>query len=550
MAQSKYFLLDRNLLAEWVYEDATELVAEDQVIIEHKLPEWKSFANTDFKPGNIPSATGNILSRQLTPFNLESNIWTPVDVNNPRLVVQTYPYPAPVKYDTLKIHLPISYNFEDVVGIALNVYTFNKDMNKEVHLSTWYYDKTVHNSPDIEEPFVMSEKYWGKYFQIRVPSVASISSDIVANGPTFLPREGSLNSRLDDSGLSQSAPIFITVTYIRRRRQVGNIFVYEMSSELEAATSQGEEYLDLGLLVEESSEGHWINISGVYNNQIAGFGNFLNMRLNSGAVDTVEYEINLIEAGTRTSSDKRYLDSEVGSVIEYRPIIKNTSTTAMIEVIMRLTNQVDNSVIERKGALTLTGSQISRYGRYMSRIDVSGALKPIVYVNKESGSTMKIDGGLNLNATTKYFPILIERKSIVLKDRSSVVDGETFFAQGQGELVIYPYDNVFRLIVANQIDSNTVQYFSVPPDSQPKLLFKSNDTLVELNLWTDSGEVDLANGSMVFRLNPEEVRRVSKIYYSGFPFFYIVLDTGVSRSVLYSGNMILFESPEYRARIQ
>jgi hypothetical protein len=541
----KFFILDRNLLVEYIYENSTTLNGDDQIIIDHRLPNFKSFAN------DSASSNGNTIDRSLTVFNSDSNQWTPISELNPRLVIQEFPSPVPVTYDTIRIHLPISYAFEDVVGLAMTVSSLDRN-NTPVYLSTWYYDKIEHNSPLIEEPFILSEKYWGKYFELKIPSIQEISAQRVNNGSNSIVQPGSLNARLSDVGLSTSSPIFISLSYIRRRRNIGQVLVYELGVTYDAVAPSGEQYLNLGVGINESTEGDWFVISGLLDNTIGGFSQFLSRREIEGLVDTLSYEISIIEGGTVTSRESRFLIENLDTPIEFRPIIKNTSTIAMIDVIMRLRNEADNSVIERRGSFTLSGSQLSKYGKSLSKIDLEGILSPIVYVNQSSNNqNIKIDGNLVMNSGTIYYPVLIERKNFVLKNRDIVSEGDTFYGIGAGNIVVYPFDNVFKVIIAEEIaDNGAIQYYSVPTDAQPVMLFKSDTTIVELPLWTDSREIDLSNGSLVFKADAAATKAIHQIYYTGFPYFYIVLDTiGNTRSVLYSGRVILFESPEFRNRL-
>jgi hypothetical protein len=53
---------------------------------------------------------------------------------------------------------------------------------------------------------------------------------------------------------------------------------------------------------------------------------------------------------------------------DYRPIIKNTSTIAAIDVELRIVSKVDNSVIVKQGSYLLNGELVNKYGFKCSTI--------------------------------------------------------------------------------------------------------------------------------------------------------------------------------------
>ena len=129
------------------------------------------------------------------------------------------------------------------------------------------------------------------------------------------------------------------------------------------------EFETLGLTIQASSEGDYFEIFGVYDSTISGFNNFINKENNFGKSYHIIYDITTYEKNILTNQQSISQTSNFDSPILFRPIIRYTSTTAIIDVVMKLINAVDDSVITRTSTYVLLQEEVGLYARYLTKLN-------------------------------------------------------------------------------------------------------------------------------------------------------------------------------------
>jgi acetamidase/formamidase len=98
--------------------------------------------------------------------------------------------------------------------------------------------------------------------------------------------------------------------------------------------------------------------------------------------------------------------------IEYRPIIKYSTTTAIIDVEMRLIDAVDDSYIIRRASYGMLQDEVSKYSLRLMKINLSNAAKPKIYniknaINPDLVGVANSMGMITVNSFKKKSRILI-----------------------------------------------------------------------------------------------------------------------------------------------
>ena len=122
MRVSKYIKLDVNVLLEWIYDD-DNFIAEPYRITVNTLDESRAFSQRENINSLIETTTGNQTVKQLFSLDQTINKWGVVDPDpdtNRYLFLQFQDYAGnvPVRYDIVRIHYPINYDFEDASYLA------------------------------------------------------------------------------------------------------------------------------------------------------------------------------------------------------------------------------------------------------------------------------------------------------------------------------------------------------------------------------------------------------------------------------------------------
>ena len=109
-------------------------------------------------------------------------------------------------------------------------------------------------------------------------------------------------------------------------------------------------------------------------------------------------------------------------------------------------------------------------------------------------------------------------------------------------ITIYPFDNVIKFILANQISEGKIEYMDLTNMGEIKLVIKNQNISTEATLFSESGEIDLSKGFLVFKLVSGKINDVRRIYDSGVNVFYIISTQQNTSSVIYSGLYKIYDS--------
>jgi len=550
MKLSKFIKVDKDILIEYIYDD-NNLISEPYSILVNIKDNINSFISSE------TSVSNNTINNQLFLIDPFKNKYGKVDVNYYSfLKLKNYGAGIPIEYDTIKIHLPINYTFGEYIGCYLKVYTYGYDNKSIFELSNFYIDITDvshlklinYTSP----PLLFQEKLWGKNIQIQIPSVNKLSSQRI-NGRA---KENTINSNLTNGiGLSITSPIFIDFHFILKSQVLNGIKTYFLSPKTITTIPQTPEFKQLGLKIEPSSEGDFFEIYGTYNGSITELKEFIENSIELGNRYYIQYSITLYEQNIRGKTLTIVVNDNFDEKIEYRPIIKYSTTTAVIDVEMKLINAVDNSYITRRASYGMLPDELSKYSLNLSKINIRNAIKPKIYntrnleINKFNDISKISNFGNNITLQTIKlpFPVMIERYNIITKSDSAVYNKDKFYGMGKLLIYIYPFDNIINFIIAsNTVDSSddtatSINYLDMSSMNDIKLEFKNSSTEVKIPLYREA-ENNLSMGHIVFKIPKNKIPDIRRIYESNNNIFYITTTNNDITTVIYSGLFKMYDS--------
>jgi hypothetical protein len=554
MKTSKFIQLDPEVLMEYIYDDT--FLDNENYIITHDL-------NEDIRSYSANNNEGSV-NRYENQYVVIDPVTNKVGIRNSEnynfLQDKEYSQTLPIRYDRIKLHFPINYNFDDKAGCYIRIYAFDYHNNGLVNLSQYYFDKQDQDRFNQElslstPPLTLNGKLWGKFIELSYPSPLVISKQRTNN----LPNPNSINHNLTGGvGLSLTAPVMIEFGFINQKNVINNITSFLLGSPFQTSVPLTPDFENLAIKIEESEEGDWFEFYGTQNGTISEFNNWIQTSLQAGKRYYVEYVVTLFEENIKGRSQTIQVTEDFNEKLDYRPIIKYSSTTAAIEVVMRVIDRVDGSIITRRGSYGLLPDQISKYSRSLVKINVNGIKTPKIYNLRSGGSLTDALNGLNkrkfesenglgtIETIRVPFPLLVNSNNIVAKSESSLLDGKEWKGFGKLKLVVEPFDNLFKFVLASNVE-NKIEYFNLLNVGTLDMYFKNFDSEVKTTLYRKSNEIDLENGTVVFKLNKDNINKVRRIYQSGINMFYITTtnqDTNET-TVLYEGTFIMSDSIEY-----
>jgi hypothetical protein len=617
---SKYLKVDKNVLLEYVYDSENNLSEAYDVLVNTRDRRQSYLATST-------SGTNNTQGNSLFKLDTLSNSYGKI---NPSfysfLSVRNYSTSTPIRHDTLRVHLPINWTFGEYLGFYVRIFAYDTLNQQTYDLSNFYFDMTDSGQTYLlnftSPPLLFQEKLWGKNIQIEIPALSELAAQRIGTRP----KENSVNSNLTNgNGLSSTIPIFIDFHFINNIQTVNGISTYILSPKVSVSLPQTPEYEDLGLMIENSPNGDFFEIYGTYNGTIAGFDQFIEDSYYQGHRYYVQYSITMYEQNIRGKTITAVVTENFTETIEFRPIIKFSTTTAIIDVEMRLIDAVDETYIIRRASYGMLQDEVSRYSLNLIKINLKNANKPKIYNIKNSidpslvgvansmGSIKLTDnkrivipptskgiktsadvlnndpnnpfvqstvgpGGITLNnndnlmsninndnnpdfqqvsnsqsgiqiETVKVpYPVLVERLNVMSRSDSAVLNSTKYYANGLITIMLNPFDNIFKFSIATG-SPDAPKLFDLSAFNEIKFVIKNDKGEVSFPLFTQSGDINLKNGNVVFNVTQNRFQEIKKIYNEGVNIFYIIGRSGGSTYVIYSGLFKIFDSPESIAQL-
>jgi hypothetical protein len=566
---SKFLKVDKNVLIEYKYNKGN-IVIEPYNLLVNSRDRKQSYLATD------TTGTGNSLSNQLFRIDPVQNKYGKVNPNfYSFLQVKNFGSSTPLRHDTIKVHLPINWTFGEYLGFYIRVWTFDSSNRTQVELSNFYFDMTDVSQQYLlnftTPPLLFQEKLWGKSVDIQIPAVSEVSSQLTNNRPT----DNSLNFNLTNGvGLSLNAPIFIDFHFINDVQSINGVINYILSAPVTTSVPQTPDFERLGLKIENSKNGDFFEIYGTYNDTIAEFKKFIDDSVSLGNRYYVQYNITLFEQNIRGKTMTITVTDSFNEPIEFRPIIKYSTTTAIIDVEMRLIDSVDDSYIIRRASYGMLQDEVSKYSLNLMKINLKNAAKPKIYNiksainpdlvgvansmgiisvdnNPKKPMTNRIlnnslingsngNGGVVVEQIKVPFPVLVERFNVMAKSDSSVLDSKTFFGFGKIQILLYPFDNIVKFSIATGT-ADSPRYLDLTGYSEIKFTIKNDSNIISFDPFIESGEIDLVNGGLAFKITESKFQEIKRIYNSGINVFYITGTNLSTTSVVYTGLFKIFD---------
>lgn len=536
---SKFMKLNPNILMEWVF-DSEHYVSENYKVItnlnENKKRSFLSTSNLNNINNNL-FCLDSVLQKYTLPDPAKYNFLQEQDYNT-----------APIQYDTVRIYLPVTYNFvfDGYVGLYLKIFAYGFYNDVVYELSNIFFDATNTSNSGLTNlaiPFFYDEQQWGKYYQFDIPSVDYVSNQ--RSGTTTL--SNSINRNLTiGEGLSQTGPIFVDFAYLNTKEVVmGNTYYYA-SESYRSSFAKAPEYNTLGVQIQESTEGDFFEIWGTYGESNENLDNFVREQENKGRKIRIEYDIYLYEENIQTNMQTVAVTEDFTKKILYRPILTFSNTTAAIKITMRVTDLVDMSTIERFTSIGLDNN-IQKYGKKLISLNVGNINKLKIYNAKPDEIVLGKDyfsGNLMTEIIKVNSPQLIEVGKIIVNSPSSSKD---YKGMGLLNLVITPFDNIiqFRLAIVPNNNSgagNQMEQYDLSKilnNSEIKLEFRSDTESVDKSIYNEADN-DYKNGIINFKIVENDLQVLKKIYDKGSTNFYLTITSNKVKTLLYSGTFSFY----------
>jgi len=555
MIKSIFKKVNRDVLVEWIY-DPNNVVLEQYKILDDSRNGMRSYIGGDV------TMTNNDITSQLIGIDPVQGKWAKIDLYKfPFLSVQDFSSPG-IRHDRLKIYLPSNFQFGEHQGVYFKIYTLDYQNKKLFEVSNFFFDQNDLQKLDIlssfTPPLLYQDRTWDKFIQVDIPSIYAVA--LQRDGGSSTP--DSINYNLSGpSGLSLTAPIFVDFQFVSKIVDIGSTKTYITSQKLTTQFPQLPQIESLKLVIEESSRGDYFEIYPEYDGSFSNFVEFIDSSKSINKFYITEYTITLFEENVRGRPTTILVetDEDFSQKIEWRPIIKYSSTKAIIDVEMKLLNRVDGTIEIIRSAYGMTPDQLSKYLINLKKILVRDTFKPKIYSKKklgfygldQLGKSPQPENRVKVPVPSLINLLNISAFSESATNRISQNKIENYHYFGKLKLGIRPFDNIFRFHIAfKTVDSITP--LDLTNCQELKLVFRNDKNEIEFIQYMDQ-KTSPKNGVCQFKV-PEskflDIKNLlkpsteSKSKLSSSSLFYITTTNQGVVNTIYSGMFINLDSTE------
>jgi len=551
MKVSVYKRINNNILLEYIYDNFNLLSESYSILINSDENNRRSFI----------SASNSLISKNqelgldqrstiLSNKNVESNQLVKtngIDLQYARLDTRQFTSVAkkdfassiPIRYDSLRVHVPVNYVFDGHIGFHIRIYTLDFDNSNEVDMSNYFFNMTdinqINNIEYNATPLNYAETNWGKYVELQFPSPNKVSDQRKNGSPTI----NSINHNLTNGvGLSKNAPIMLDFHFINSLNVYDDATFFILEPEVSTSFPHSPDFEKFGVVVEPSTQGDFFLIYPIFNGSIGEFNQWIEESIVDGNRYYLKYVIDIYEKNIKTSSQTIIITEDFIEEIEFRPIFKYSTTTAIIDVSCSLIDSVDETIVERKASYGMLHDEVSKYSRFLTKINLKKANKEQVHKIKTL-NVPNTSGYMNVNTELSIIKssfIVYSRTYYITQEKGSIKqNGVTWMANRKSKVDIFPFDNaiVFKTIAPDTI--NKYKPFNYTDYSDIKMNIMSDEKKLAFDIYNDSDVNNKENGVIVFKLKEGQYKSIRKIHQSGFDLFYI---TGIKDDIeiiIYTG---------------
>lgn len=530
-----YRKLHRDILLEYTYDDKLYSTEPYKILVDDRNKS-RSYVAIDSSPSN------NFLSQQIFPIDLVKNTWGYV---NPQQYsfLKTYDYTGgSYLYDRIKIYFPVNYNFGEYLGFHLKGYIYDYPQKKLVTLTNYHYQRNS-NSTVVEKPALFYEnRLWSNSLSIDIPAPRFVAA-MRENG---LAESMSLNEILTDGpGLSLVAPLIFDFQFITSVKTIGKSTTLTLNDPFIIQIPQSPMLEELDLYIQDSPEGDFFEIFPRWNQSFEDFVNYINNSKFIGKVYQLEYIVTIFEQNIKGKTINFFQEDNFDEKMEYRPILKYSSSLATIDVELRMIDVVSGELITRRSQYGLKPEQISKYSLNIKKTKIRGAFKAKIY-SKANFESSQIDTGISKRSIVPtdikvMTPSLVDNSNIQAFSKNALNINrprkiDNYFNPGELKLLLQPFDNVFKFILVKR-NGDSLKMLDLTGCKELKLVFKSETKVIDFPLYPDSTN-DLSQGMCSFKVGQNKYVELKKLYQQDNSIFYITTTSEGVQSVLYPGLFI------------
>ena len=401
-------------------------------------------------------------SNLIVPFNDYSTELTPTSETQ-----VTFPSNITVTYDSVRYWILAGYNLSEIDGVIAQIQYQDQDLSY-VTISQILLQRASADAYTFSpSPLSIGSTIYDKYFELSIPSLSSMNDAYQAASAGSKSSQLSAILSKSGTGFVVNAPIKASLYSIGSIQTQNGYATYLTSLNSVASIEPQDPFSEVAAYIAPSPGGQFFEYFGTYD---GGFiEDFILFQNSIGNAYVISHQIELFEqigaALIETSNFTSLQTTGYDIPNLYRPIVRNASVAASftLKYTMTLVNNANQDRIVRISSYTSTNPH--QYGTNIQPIVLSTFPQVQKIYNKVYTppaiqlSSDVFSSQLNAREVVRLNNVYVTNSNITLGITNLIVNGNSvsqdpsgsssteripFYAKGQAEIDILPFDNYFK----------------------------------------------------------------------------------------------------------
>jgi hypothetical protein len=447
-----------------------------------------------------------------------------------------------VVLDKVRFHFISGFDFNDFKALVLSVKNKENDGTLNTFCNILFSQATMDTLLTFNpKPLYVTNRMYDRYVDVYIPSIKNINEEFNTS-PTPATTFSAAITPTDTSysGFITNEPIIISIDECETQEEIDTDIniqydAFKVSMHYETTVSQSNEFDGVGVYIDESSNGDFIEFFLTFN---GGFPeeliSILNKRnpLNDWIIahELTVYE-QLGSTFVQSSRLAFFQDDGFDEPNLYRPVLKNANqaVSMSIDYIARLVNRSNGDQIIREGSYVLISPK--KYGLNLLKIQLndkpqSQKVYNKIYKKNYEATELFIDPSQSFNNSsqispvnsdayikTEYLPIYTNSNKIAISQRNGEIPNfdnidEVIFGQGKLRFVISPFDNYLKFKLFDFKSGKPVALDLNTTAPRYRAVFETSSGKIKIDNLNDSSKENLSVGEIVFSISNEDSEQI------------------------------------------
>ena len=468
-----------------------------------------------------------------------------------------------ILYDSIRLHMISGFNISaDYDGYVFMIKFRDRLGNEQVLSSITYLNQDSYDT-DNPAPFILGEKLYSSYIDLKVPSLEWMINDYLADKTDdkrlgYVMTGGEGFAQTSAPGLQVDGTIVCELKFISQTEVVNGFTYFGTSNDVRVTLNKTDEYSLLTAYIAESEDGDFFEVYGNYNGDI--YEDFISgQNANADTSLVVIHDLTVYEqigpSFVKTTEQSFVQSGDFGIPYTFRPVIKNANVAVSyrIDYIMRLYNKDDNSQIIKRAQYSSFNAK--KYGKHLTRINL-GTVPTVskVYntILDESGQAISYENQLDLTLAvpngsnsiireTQYVMGFRERINVSAAMSSvqntpavsrqgdilptaagsstdvsgaatavkSISSTDVIYGLGEGAISVAPFDNYILFVFYNDVlNLDTPTILDLTNVGDLYLNFKSPNGDISIKNNTNIQDINIAEGEVLFKITANDAQKI------------------------------------------